>query len=175
MRTSRGIQNVTSYNILIALLLDCPYEQYWFDKTKGWSSSWRYDSNNRVTSMTFKCTASVDYAKAAPGQGNYYQYQLDTAKTGAAHRYMNNALAVVQQNSGKTDYEKLTAYRDYICDQVEYDYNAVETNRSYGDPWQLIGAFDNNPGNTCATCPPLPTTSTAIWSRATPPGPICGT
>lgn len=145
VRTSRGIQNVTSYNILIALLLDCPYEQYWFDKTKGWSTSWKYDSNGRVSSMTFKCTASVDYAKAAPGQGNYYRYRLDTAKTSAARQYMNNAMAVVQQNSGKSDYEKLTAYRDYICDQVEYDYDAVETDRSYGDPWQLIGAFDNNP------------------------------
>ena len=64
-------------------LLDCPYEQYWFDKTKGWSTSWKYDSNGRVSSMTFKCTASVDYAKAAPGQGNYYRYRLDTAKTSA--------------------------------------------------------------------------------------------
>ena len=47
--------------------------------------------------MTFKCTASVDYAKAAPGQGNYYQYQLDTAKTGAAHQYMNGGAAEQRQ------------------------------------------------------------------------------
>jgi hypothetical protein len=41
--------------LMVALLEDCPYHLYWFDKTRGWSTSYRYSTQGdkvRLTSMT---------------------------------------------------------------------------------------------------------------------------
>lgn len=147
-RTGPGQLSVNDYNIQLALLLECPYEQYWFDKTEGWVSSFHYNSSNRVSSMIFECHTAQDYAQSVPGENRYYIYKPDTNKTKAAAAAMGNARNLVQQNSGKSDYEKLVAYKDYICGQVEYDHDAVkysDANGYYGAPWQLINVFDNNP------------------------------
>lgn len=147
-RTGSGQVSVNTYAIQRALLMECPYEQYWFEKTEGWTSSYYYDSTNRVTEFTFKCHTTEDYAQDGSKPNTYRANSPDVSKTKAAAAVMNNARSLVQQNSGKSDYEKLAAYRDYICAQVEYDHRAVENSDKYGyygAPWQLINVFDNNP------------------------------
>lgn len=146
-RTGSGQVSVNTYAIQRALLMECPYEQYWFEKTEGWTSSYYYDSTNRVTEFTFKCHTTEDYAQAGSSPNTYRPNFPDVSKTRAA-AVMSNAWSLVRQNSGKSDYEKLAAYRDYICAQVEYDHRAVENSDKYGyygAPWQLINVFDNNP------------------------------
>lgn len=145
-RTGSSKLSVNTYAILLALLMECPYEQYWFDKVEGWSLTYRYGSDSgKVSEMTFECHTAEDYAQSVPGKNSYYIYKPDTSKTKAAAAAMDNARELVRQNSNKSDYEKLEAYRDYICAQVEYDYDAIKHEGYYGAPWQIINVFDNDP------------------------------
>lgn len=131
--------------ILFALLTDCPYELFWFNKVKGW----RYEylqSGGTVTNIRFVMPVIQAYALDGPEPGTAYTNQSDAAKIRAANSALQNAQAVVRQNSGKSDYEKLAAYKDYICSQVSYNRTAADTkDYPYGDPWQMVYVFDNNP------------------------------
>ena len=67
-------------------------------------------------------------------------YKVNTAVVGTA---IQNAKNVIDVNAAKTDLQKLTAYRDYICAVNEYNGPAAESPEYvYGNPWQLIWVFD---------------------------------
>ena len=71
---------------------------------------------------------------------------INTTKTGAAKTAAATAAQVVAENQGKGIYSKLVAYREYITKAVDYNFDVANTaNYPYGDPWQLIYVFDNNP------------------------------
>ena len=120
--------------IIKCLLTDCPYELYWFDKTQGYS----VDNATVDTRLDFKFAV----ADAYKGEG---EYAVDTAKTGAVTSAIENATAIVEENYDKSDLEKLNAYRAEICGLVSYDFEAANEEIAYGDPWQLIYVFDNDP------------------------------
>ena len=126
--------NTNINKILNCLLTDCPYELYWFDKTQGYS----VDNATVNTRLDFKFSV----ADAYKGEG---EYAVDTAKTGAVTSAIANATAIVEENYGKSDLEKLNAYRTEICGLVSYDFEAANGGIAYGDPWQLIYVFDNDP------------------------------
>lgn len=126
--------NLNINKILNCLLTDCPYELYWFDKTQGYS----VDNATVNTQLDFKFAV----ADAYKGEG---EYAVDTAKTGAGTSAIANATAIVEENYGKSDLEKLNAYRAEICGLVSYDFEAANGGIAYGDPWQLIYVFDNDP------------------------------
>lgn len=137
--------------IMRALSLDCCYEQYWRNQSKGWEYECSYvQGTNEVTSITIKCEVNPSYAKNTPSGEEYYLYVTDPGKISAANQALRNAQAVVDQCRGLSDYDKLAAYRDYICGQVEYNYAAYDVwltdNKTSGDPWELIYVFDNDPG-----------------------------
>ena len=142
------LHGVDTSAIMRALSADCPYELYWFDKTAGSSSSGHADGRDgSVSSITFQFAVSQDYAVTNAAGNAYYLYQPDPAKTRAAAAVIQNAQALVERSRGLSDYEKLTAYRDYICNQVTYnDAVANSINYPYGGPWQLIYVFDDDPG-----------------------------
>lgn len=132
-----------------ALLQDCPYELYWFDKTYGvhygvnvktaWNGSGRY-YDTASCSLLFAFAVSADYAEThAPGTVTTTK-ELSKVRTAA-----KNASALIARNASKDDLGKLDAYRAAICDMVSYDYDALDPDREYGDPWQLIYAFDGDP------------------------------
>lgn len=152
-RAPGELVGVNVKKIMSVLLLDLAYELYWYDKTEGYSYNWNYNtSTNLVTSIEFKLYVSQDYAVDVPGENKYYVYKPDTAKTGAATAAARNAQAIVLYHSWKSDYEKLVAYRDYISDQNTYnDWAAENDDCPYGDPWQMIYVFDNDP-NTNVVC-----------------------
>lgn len=55
-------------------------------------------------------------------------------------------------HADKSDYEKLLAYKNAICDLVVYDEAAVGPNYQLSnEPWQLISVFDGDP-NTNVVC-----------------------
>ena len=126
--------NTNINKILNCLLTDCPYELYWFDKTQGYSA----DNETVNTRLDFKFAV----ADAYKGEG---EYAVDTAKTGAVTSAIANATEIVEENYGKSDLEKLNAYRAEICGLVSYDFEAANGGIAYGDPWQLIYVFDNDP------------------------------
>ena len=133
-----------------ALLSDHPYELYWFDKTAGFGYAYSVKSSVEedqlhIQSVSYRFTMSVsaDYSKT----GSEGTSDINTAKTGMALKTVERAQAVV--NSAVTegcasDYDKLKYYKEYICGEVSYDYDAAKGNISYGDPWQVISVFDSD-------------------------------
>lgn len=126
------------------LLVDHPYEFYWFNKTKGVNISYGIRRTSTAigfgSTFTFYYTVSNDYATGT--------YVVDTARTQAVQTAIANAQAVVDQYADVSDYNKLYGYRQYICDHVSYDkvsQNALKAGEDvYGDPWQLISVFDDD-------------------------------
>ena len=140
--------------IMNALLRDCPYDLYWFDKTEtgGTSTSYSVDLSGQelngvvtwteavITDLTFTFRVSEDY-KSAENTVTSDVSRVTTAR--------NNALAVVSANASKSPYEKLLAYKNYICEATAYNHAAADDDSTpYGDPWQLISVFDGDPDTT---------------------------
>ena len=142
-------------SVLNALLADMPYELYWFDKTKDcWYDyscgiAFYYDEDTETEQigfgeedpdMIFSLCVSKDYSAS----GEEGTTEVDTAKTGAAAACAGNTAAIIDRYENDTDYEKLTAYKDEICDATDYNQEAVDLDPPYGDPWQLIWVFDGD-------------------------------
>ncbi len=132
--------------VVDALMHDCPYELYWFDKTSGYG----YGSSLSASGETLTITNPYIYFQVAGNyQGSSYVETtptVNTTVTGATSTAVTNAQAIVAANAAKSDYDKLAAYRDKICELVTYNDEAAGDSYAggYGDPWQLIYVFDNN-------------------------------
>lgn len=143
-----AIQAKTAFDlkaIVDSLLADCPYELYWYDKSQAISVNeldYRTTPNELTLNsegLTFKFPVYGAYAGSE-------EYTTNIEKTGAASSAADTARAVVAENEGKSDYEKLVAYKEYICGAVSYNYDAASgANDEGGDPWQLIYVFDGDP------------------------------
>lgn len=147
-----------------ALLLDCPYDLYWFDKTAedntpgGWQYTGTTSGNNVVQTATIYFYVAADYQNTSvPGSVTIGKdsvalkyFTTDTTKTQAASEVVTTVEGIVSANKSKSDYEKLKAYKDEICKLTSYNNEAAGDSYSggYGDPWQLIYVFDNNPSTT---------------------------
>lgn len=136
-------------DVLNALLNDCPYDLYWYDKTE--SGGFRYTgSASLLTDGTLSINPLIVRFRVAkayqPEDYDTAKPEVDTGKTGAASAAAAKARQVVAENASKSDYDKLAAYRDYICKEVSYNEQAVGSSYTdgYGDPWQLIYVFDGN-------------------------------
>lgn len=118
---------------LIAVVKDCPYHLFWFDRTSGVTPE--YNGNE---GLVLPFPVAQEYAKDT--------YETDARRIQSAQIAVTNARNVVTENEEKTDYEKLYAYRQYICEEVQYNMDAVtEPIPPYGNPWQLIWVFDDDP------------------------------
>ncbi len=136
--------------VMDALLGDCAFELFWHDKTVGQRMAASYTATEqngvatvgRVSKLTFVYSVAKDY------QPNGYDENaptVNTAKTSAAAtRAKAEAERIVAAAASFSDYEKLVAYRDAVCDAVIYDKTAVGTT-PYGNPWQLVNVFDGDP------------------------------
>lgn len=130
------------------LSVDCPYELYWFDKTKGVSFGYGYSTQNSgesttvsVTYFSFEFNVAQEYA---PDNGD--GFTVDTDKTKSAGTAATNAANIVKECESLSVYEKLAAYKNKICDLVSYNNDAANdaTDTPYGNPWQLIWVFDGD-------------------------------
>ena len=138
-------KSVDTGALLDALLLDLPYEMYWNDKVTG--CKFKYFSRG---TEVIHVTALFEVADSFQGSTDY---SVDTLKAQTAANSVANANTIVTDNKSKTDYEKLVAYRDAICDLVSYDTDAAQSGNFSLDnnPWQLINVFDGN-DNTNVVC-----------------------
>ena len=134
------------HNMFMALLSDLPYEQYWHDKTTGYIYTWYYNSAGEVTRMEFYFDVADVYESYYSDSYYGVYYEANTSKTGAASKAVANAKAIVSKHAGKSDYNKLLAYKNEICSMVEYDYDAIYYGNFAWDnnPWQVIHAFDGD-------------------------------
>lgn len=143
--------------LLNQLLARHPYELYWFDKVfkqddvsaisvRPICSVDGQQTTVTVSDCQILMVVSQDYAVTDAATQQYYLYSPDTAKTGAARTAAAKAAEVVAANQDKGTYSKLVAYREYITNAVDYNFDAANTaNYPYGDPWQLIYVFDGDP------------------------------
>ena len=150
------LEQINMYAILNALLLDCPYDLYWYEKTFGVgqeekvNADWRFDDNlqeyviyyTNDSSLEYSFTVAEEYAvNNEPGT-----YQIDSEIIEAVHTALSNALFIVGKFAQEGDYQKLLSYKNEICSRVEYNFEAAtEPYPPYGNPWQLIWVFDSNP------------------------------
>ena len=113
--------------VVTALMMDLPYEMYWFGKSlSGALASSGY-------------TISLKVARDFRGSNEY------TTNIPNVPNAVRVAKSVVSSNGGKGDYEKLEAYKDYIC--AHNTYNSAAANGQYdgNNPWELLWVFDNDP------------------------------
>lgn len=133
--------------IMSCLLADCPYELYWYDKTEGVSMGYSAgfsDGRWSISAITFTFAVSAKY------RGTLTDPEVQTVdpeKAGATASAAETARAIAKQYSGYSDYAKMIAFRDEICELVSYNSAAAEESYTdgYGDPWQLIYVFDGDP------------------------------
>ncbi len=139
--------------ILDALLADCPYELFWFDKTASIvygnpGVSARGDENGeRIffadnATIHFEMYVAQEYAVSeTAGTTNYNTAITETITAAAA-----NAQSIVSANRAKSDWDKLKAFKNAVCNWVDYNYPAAEDDSTpYGNPWQLVWVFDGDP------------------------------
>ena len=140
--------------IITALLVDCPYELYWYDKTAVTNSYYpdiylgtvegdpalRFDG-----AMTFTFPVEKDYALAGE------TYKVDTQTGQKVQTSAANAAKIVANYQTLSDFDKMDAYRKEICSLVSYHEEAMRDDWDYGNPWQLIWVFDEDP-NTNVVC-----------------------
>ena len=143
--------------VLSYLLADCPWELYWYDKTAGVRSEAgiRYavaqevnPEDNTSYYVLHVSEFEMKYSFAVAGEYRESEntlYKTDVRLAQSAKDAAGKASAIVAANAGLNDYEKLEAYKDSICGLVSYNHGAVENNSAYGNPWQLIWVFDENP------------------------------
>ena len=117
--------------IIDALLVDCPYHLFWYDKTR--STYYGYNG-----SVYVDMPVADEFARGA--------YETDAARIRTARTAANKAKSVVKKYAGASDYDKLCAYRDFICKAAEYNNDAASSaSMPYGNPWQLVWVFDSDP------------------------------
>lgn len=146
------------------LLADCPYDLYWYDKSVGMSyemSGGYYPSDEEflpVIDYTFTFAVSQDYSDGSSvvidnGSGDtIYRCGLDTEAVSKAVNAKENAVKIVEKYENSSDYEKLKAYEVEIRQLTAYNHAAAENpDTPYGNPWQIIYVFDDDP-NTTVVC-----------------------
>lgn len=144
------------------LLMDCPYDLYWYDKSAKDANpgvegairlNYNYTKDGRTKDVIIRMLVSKEYRTGdQAGSGESWYYTVDSGRIEKARSIPAKAQDIVNAHADKSDYEKLLAYKNTICDMVVYDEAAVGPNfQLSNEPWQLISVFDGDP-NTNVVC-----------------------
>lgn len=138
--------------VLNYLLIDCPWDLYWYDKTDEISinefeymamdvnGAYQLCLGESFTELIFYLPVAKEYRASLENP-----YVLNKTLVGSAKAAADYAKQIVAECESFRDFEKLHAYREKICELVSYNQEALETKPSYGNPWQLIWVFDKDP------------------------------
>ena len=167
---SAAIETLALTDVFNSLLVDCPYELYWFDKTSGlmyyfedgtYSLELTDDGYVVTATLTFIFSVSEDYADESSavtfsyssGESLTIWTAVDSERAASTATAVANAQQIVVANRDETNLAaRLGAYRDAICELVTYDDDAADGDDvAYGDPWQLVSVFDGD-GDTNVVC-----------------------
>ena len=136
--------------VLNALMADLPYDMYWFDKTHGlWYSNVQYVleggrlriKNYGSGTLRYQFCVAAEYSES----GGVDTFVTDQDKCRSIQDAAANAAQIVDEYKDLDDIPKLFAYKKAICDRVSYNYAAVRNDVDYGNPWQLVWVFDDDP------------------------------
>lgn len=137
--------------VMDALLVDYPYELFWYDKLSGVSmSSFATGSQTVGTQTTYLIllpgeayTVSMRVASEYAVSGEPYLF--NTTYYGQVGDAVSNAEAILRKYNGRSDTAKLVGYKNEICALTDYNTVAAAGGVSYGNPWQMIWVFDGDP------------------------------
>lgn len=131
--------------LLDSLLADNPYDLYWYDKTAGTRMSYNISIGQQATisQIIFEFYVAVEYQEGS-------NLAVSTSKATAAGNAAQTAQGIAAQYVGLSPYAQMSAFKDEICELTDYNHSVV-SGAAYGDPWQIIYVFDNDP-NTTVVC-----------------------
>ena len=152
-----ALRRKVNYNmseVINALILDCPYRLYWYDKTvgtqsMGYSYYAEYDYARDEYYVGLEGSVSVGFSVADEYSAGHMQ--VDTRIGSSVQNIISKASAIVSRYSGVSDSNKLKAYKDEVCRLASYNDDAAGGGYSYGNPWQLIWVFDED-ASTSVVC-----------------------
>ena len=141
--------------LFCTLISDCPYEMFWFEKVRGaYASGYSYGlrMNYKTGEMEICLMGTVSYffyvTSDYSSTGKAQTFEVSPSQINRAIQASNNAKSIVSKYASLSDYDKLAAYSTEICNLVEYNHDALDKMSDpyfYGDPFQLVYVFDNNP------------------------------
>ena len=130
-----------------AIRADYPYELYWMANDLYWGigRSYSYTYNKSTKTITFSGTLKV-MPQVAPAYSTTgaVSTSVNTAYGQAAQAAAAKALEIVKKNAGLSNYAKLKAYKDAICDLVSYNYAAAGGATGLDGAYQMIWVFDGD-------------------------------
>ncbi len=148
-----ALYSVDYASINKALLTDLPYDLYWYDKSRQgavtFSTGYYSYSNTEIgwadgaeQCMTFSFKVSREYSASDADDTYEINAELPQRVVSAASK-INEVLA---ENAEESDLNKLTNYKEAICDLTGYNEEAAADSENYptNDPWQLIWVFDED-------------------------------
>lgn len=147
--------------ILSALSSDLPYELYWYDKTSATRSAPQVSMFTMgddqelhcvgITSIYFYLPAAMAFGQRFTQDGLTYVRPnvVDEQIASGAQSVYTEAMKVVSAHSGESTAQRLRSYLDWVCQKTSYN-SAAATDKStpYGNPWQILWVFDDDPGTT---------------------------
>lgn len=156
-----GVETITSSNIrdladremkkqynsaliMRSLVVDHPYELFWFNKgTGGMHVTYTLGyTSKRITIKSFKISFAVveDY-------GTEEEYTVNAEKLQSVAKAVENANSIVEDCEALSDLQKICRYREVLRNLSDYNHSAInpESQKRYGDPWQMIWLFDGDP------------------------------
>lgn len=133
--------------IMDVLLVDCPYELYWFDKTDSRAFSYRY--YRPAEGETSVRVAKISFVVASAYQLDGARYTVNGTEAKSAVAAASKAQEIVTKYKDASDYQKLLGYKEEICKLTDYNHGAADNaGTPYGDPWQLVYVFDGDKDTT---------------------------
>ncbi len=145
-----GMASLDLEAVYNALCADCPYERYWMGlstSVSGYSYTAAFSGGQwrigYAGELVYGISVSADYV-------GEYDFTVNTSKTKAVNSAIDTINSILDTAENKTDDEKISYFRDTICDLNSYNYEVLswtpqETIDNYGDPWQLVYVFDGDP------------------------------
>lgn len=139
--------------VIDALLADCPYELYWYDKTVSTYTEYSYSyygysdgSDWYIVVEQFSFTCKMTVATEFQDNGNPYIVNVAATLSQEIQTAVANIQNIINSSSSMTPREKLNYFKTQICQMVSYNDEAADedTNTNYGNPWQLVWVFDEN-------------------------------
>ncbi len=142
-------------DVLNAVLHDCPYELYWFDKTNGVSyrvsvgeeDGYYYVNDFYMIYSVAKAYRGSAYPLEHEQSPDLTRYTVDTEKTAERADLPEVAMQIVAEAEGRSDYSRLLYYAQRICAMTDYNSDVANAGEGaiYGDAFQLTYVFDGDP------------------------------
>ncbi|MBO4776290.1 MAG: hypothetical protein J5515_06720, partial [Lachnospiraceae bacterium] len=145
LKAKSGYNDIDIKKIGAAVRADCPYERYWMGLgygMKGFGVSAGSDGSNYYLYFTNQVEIYITVNDDYRGSG---KYDVNTTKTAAVKNTISCVNGILAEAKNKSDKDKIFYYKDQICALTEYNWDAINNNLPYGDPYQLVYVFDQNP------------------------------